>query len=73
MLRQKIGQRLASGPGGLLRCWVNFRQRAGASKEGITASEWERGLKMYGVPLNKARARKSCLTAWTPVETATSK
>jgi Ca2+-binding EF-hand superfamily protein len=58
MLRQKIGQRLASGPGGLLRCWVNFRQRAGASKEGITASEWERGLKMYGVPLNKARARE---------------
>ena len=58
MLRQKIGQRLASGPGGLLRCWVNFRQRAGASKEGITASEWERGLKMYGVPLNKARAKE---------------
>ena len=57
-LRQKIGQRLASGPGGLLRCWVNFRQRAGASKEGITASEWERGLKMYGVPLNKARAKE---------------
>ena len=51
MLRQKISQRLKSGPYGLLRCWTEFRQRAGSSKDGITLSEFKRGLKAYGIPL----------------------
>mmetsp|Transcript_29372 Transcript_29372/g.94748 ORF Transcript_29372/g.94748 Transcript_29372/m.94748 type:complete len:490 (+) Transcript_29372:633-2102(+) len=50
-LRQAISQRLKSGPYGLLRCWTEFRQRAGSSKDGITLGEFARGLRAYGIPL----------------------
>ena len=46
-LRRKIGQRLKSGPHGLMRCWIQFRERAGSTKEGITYAEFKRGLKNY--------------------------
>ena len=54
-LRRIIGQRLKSGPNGLMRCWVEFRNRAGSSKEGISRSEFKRGLKLYGIPLHPSK------------------
>merc|ERR1712167_536111 len=54
-LRRTIGQRLKSGPNGLMRCWVEFRNRAGSSKEGISRSEFKRGLKLYGIPLHPSK------------------
>lgn len=50
-LRKAIVCRLKSGPNGLIRCWIEFRQRAGGSKEGITLREFQRGLRAYGIPL----------------------
>ena len=58
LLRRKVVQRIRSEEGSLMNCWINFRERAGASKEGINASEWARGLRMYGVPLNASRAQE---------------
>ena len=43
-LRRKIGQRLKSGPYGLQRCWMQFRERSGGTKEGITYAEFKHGL-----------------------------
>ena len=37
-LRKKIGLRLKGGPHGLMRCWVQFREKAGGTKEGIRDS-----------------------------------
>ncbi|KAJ1454567.1 hypothetical protein M885DRAFT_617899 [Pelagophyceae sp. CCMP2097] len=54
-LRRSIAQRLKSGPNGLMRCWIEFRLRAGSTKEGITLAEFSRGLKCYGIPLTAAR------------------
>mmetsp|Transcript_1456 Transcript_1456/g.2113 ORF Transcript_1456/g.2113 Transcript_1456/m.2113 type:complete len:560 (-) Transcript_1456:252-1931(-) len=55
MLRKYITQRLKSGPNGLMRCWFEFRLRAGSSKDGITRSEFARGLRLYGIPLTPAK------------------
>ena len=57
-LRRAIVQRLKSGPNGLLRCWIEFRQRAGSTKDGITYPEFMRGLRAYGIPLQEDLARK---------------
>lgn len=57
-LRRAITQRLKSGPNGLLRCWIEFRQRAGSSKDGITGKEFERGLRAYGIPLKPELAQE---------------
>jgi hypothetical protein len=56
-LRRAIVQRLKSGPNGLLRCWIEFRQRAGSTKDGITYPEFLRGLRAYGIPLREGLAK----------------
>ncbi|KAH8057345.1 hypothetical protein JL722_7001 [Aureococcus anophagefferens] len=56
-LRRAIVQRLKSGPNGLLRCWIEFRQRAGSTKDGITYPEFLRGLRAYGIPLRAGLAK----------------
>ena len=55
LLRRSITQRLKSGPNGLMRCWIEFRLRAGSTKEGITEKEFAHGLRCYGIPITKAR------------------
>lgn len=35
-LRKKIGQRISGGNAGLMRCWLSFKHRCGASKNGKT-------------------------------------
>ena len=57
-LRRKIGQRLKGGPYGLQRCWMQFRERCGGSKEGIAFEEWERGLKLYDLILDENVSRE---------------
>lgn len=57
LLRKNITQRLKSGPYGLMRCWFEFRLRAGSTLEGITLEEFARGLKCYGIPLSIERTR----------------
>ena len=57
-LRRKVGQRLKSGPNGLMRCWVQFRERSGSSKEGITFEEFKRGLRNYDLILKEAPGHK---------------
>lgn len=57
-LRNAIVQRLKSGPYGLLRCWIEFRQRAGSSKEGITFREFDKGLRSYGILVRQELAQK---------------
>ena len=52
-LRRKIGQRLKSGPYGLQRCWMQFRERSGGTKEGITYPEFKQGLKNYDLLLEE--------------------
>ena len=57
-LRRKIGQRLKSGPYGLQRCWMQFRERSGGTKEGITYAEFCHGLKNYDVIVTDAVSRE---------------
>ena len=57
-LRRKIGQRLKGGPYGLQRCWMQFRERCGGSKEGIAYEEWCRGLKLYDLILDESVSRE---------------
>ena len=57
-LRRKIGLRLKSGPGGLMRCWLQFRNRSGASLEGISYAEFRQGLKNYDVVVTDAVGRE---------------
>ena len=46
ILRKKIGLRLKGGPHGLMRCWLQFRERAGGSKDlgvaGMFLEQWRR-------------------------------
>ena len=35
----------------LVRCWIQFRERAGGSQKGISCAEFQRGLTMYGLKL----------------------
>lgn len=58
LLRKSITQRLKSGPNGLMRCWIEFRLRAGSTKEGITLPEFTHGLRCYGIPLTKERTKQ---------------
>lgn len=58
VLRKAIAQRLKSGPNGLMRCWFEFRLRAGSTYEGITLAEFARGLRCYGIPLTQARTKE---------------
>ena len=57
-LRRKIGQRLKGGPYGLQRCWMQFRERCGGSKEGIAYEEWCRGLRLYDLILDESVSRE---------------
>ena len=57
-LRRKIGQRLKGGPHGLMRCWLQFRERSGGTKEGITYAEFCHGLKNYDVIVTDAVSRE---------------
>jgi len=55
-LRNAITQRIKScNQGELIRCWIEFRTKTGASKEGVTLSEFRRGLRTYGIPLSAER------------------
>ena len=56
-LRNAITQRIKScNQGELIRCWIEFRTKTGASKEGVTLVEFRRGLRTYGIPLSYERA-----------------
>ena len=57
-LRRKIGQRLKGGPHGLMRCWLQFRERSGGTKEGITYGEFCHGLKNYDVIVTDGVSRE---------------
>ena len=58
-LRTAITQRIKScNQGELIRCWIEFRTKAGSNKEGITLPEFRRGLRMYGIPLTKERTKE---------------
>lgn len=49
MLSVKIASRLPSGPYGVIRCWMQFREKAGASKDGVRLHEFRRALTKYGL------------------------
>ena len=40
-LRKKIGQRISGGNAGLMRCWLSFKHRCGASKNGKCFLVWK--------------------------------
>lgn len=51
LLRQKISARLPSGPHGLIRCWMQFREKAGATKDGVNYEQFVHALDTYGLNL----------------------
>eukprot|EP00619_Florenciella_sp_RCC1007_P013989 CAMPEP_0205905348 /NCGR_PEP_ID=MMETSP1325-20131115/1295_1 /ASSEMBLY_ACC=CAM_ASM_000708 /TAXON_ID=236786 /ORGANISM="Florenciella sp., Strain RCC1007" /LENGTH=153 /DNA_ID=CAMNT_0053271245 /DNA_START=34 /DNA_END=491 /DNA_ORIENTATION=- len=46
-VRVAIGQRIPVG--GLIKCWTEFRQRAGSAKNGVLYEEFRRALRAYGI------------------------
>lgn len=58
LLRQKIAARLPSGPHGLIRCWMQFREKAGATKDGVNYKQFVHALDTYGLSLPDTVSRE---------------
>jgi hypothetical protein len=58
LLNNAIRIRLQSGPYGLIRCWSQFREKAGGTYAGINFEQFKEALNKYGLPVPEKVSRE---------------
>jgi|TARA_B100000513_G_scaffold89849_1_gene37770 hypothetical protein len=58
LLNNAIRIRLQSGPYGLIRCWSQFREKAGGTYAGINFEQFKEALNKYGLPVPEHVSRE---------------
>ena len=58
LLNNAIRIRLQSGPYGLIRCWSQFREKAGGTYKGVNFQQFMQALNKYGLPVPEHVAKE---------------